>query len=554
MGFKSILLGAAALWPATIPLASAAAPPLTLGSGNVAVIEPPVWHPDEAPCVVSLYKNATFGANNADFNYAPPAGCPGPYATIVLAVDVSLNAGIQYDRTGTIWVGSVPLWFGTTSEPSPNQAPSWHFERDVTDYTALLASAQTGYALIANYTNSQDTSIITSSARLLFYPATQNNPAPRVPDIVIPLAAPGGGTVALDNGASLLTITPTLPTNIQAAALDVYLQGQSGDEFWYTCVPDAYSTELQSCGGGTAREGEVTVDGTPAGVAPVSPWIFTGGIDPYLWTPIPGVQTLDFKPFRVQLSPFAGYLSNGAPHSISLSVFGANSYFSVAGALFLYLDPNSTTVTGSVTTNTLTAQPVVTTTNTIATNGSVTSGNVDTSEKRKYTIAGSVTGTGGTINYTVQQTTDFSNKQHFKLTAATYLQDIVQKTVTVTTTTTAAPSGTTVDIANHTTPLVVSLYQAFNAKGNGLQATKITQTFDDSDSLLTNGLLTAQTTYADSITTGDTLLFNSAFQITGNKKQSSTASYLKTGPGKACFGRQLASAGGLLVGDVTGCF
>ncbi|MFN1208994.1 peptide-N4-asparagine amidase, partial [Enterococcus lactis] len=78
----------------------------------------------------------------------------------------SLNAGIQYDRTGTIWVGGVPLWFGTTAEPAPNQAPSWHFERDVTDYTALLATAQTGFALIANCTNAQDTSIITSSARL----------------------------------------------------------------------------------------------------------------------------------------------------------------------------------------------------------------------------------------------------------------------------------------------------------------------------------------------------------------------------------------------------
>jgi hypothetical protein len=112
--------------------------------------------------------------------------------------------------------------------------------------------------------------------------------------------------VALDSGTSVLTITPTLPTNIEAAALDVYLQGQSGDEFWYTCVPDALSGELESCGGGTTREGEISIDGTPAGTAPVSPWIFTGGIDPYLWSPIPGVQTLDFKPFRVQLSPFAG--------------------------------------------------------------------------------------------------------------------------------------------------------------------------------------------------------------------------------------------------------
>jgi len=51
------------------------------------------------------------------------------------------------------------------------------------------------------------------------------------------------------------------------------------------------------------RESEVTIDGNPAGVAPVYPWIFTGGIDPELWIPIPGVQTLNFKPYRVNLTP-----------------------------------------------------------------------------------------------------------------------------------------------------------------------------------------------------------------------------------------------------------
>ena len=54
------------------------------------------------------------------------------------------------------------------------------------------------------------------------------------------------------------------------------------------------------------REAEVSIDGTPAGVAPVYPWIFTGGIDPFLWQPIPGVHTLNFEPYRVDLTPFAG--------------------------------------------------------------------------------------------------------------------------------------------------------------------------------------------------------------------------------------------------------
>jgi hypothetical protein len=549
MGFKSILVCTAALWP----MAGLAAAPVTLGSGNVAVIDPPVPHPKEAPCVVPLYHGAKFGANNANFVYTPPAGCPGPYAVIVLSVDVSLNAGIQYDRTGTIWIGGAPLWFGTTSEPSPQQGPSWHFERDVTDYTSLLATTQNGFALIANYTNAQDTSIITSSAKLLFYPATGKSPAPRVPDIVIPLAAAGGGTVGLGSSSDALTITPTLPTNIQAASMDVYLQGQSGDEFWYTCVPDSLSSELESCGGGTVREGEISIDGTPAGVAPVSPWIFTGGIDPYLWTPIPGVQTLDFKPFRVELSPFAGVLSNGAPHSISLSVFGANNYFSVAGALFLYLDPASTTVTGTVTENTLTAVPVVKTSNTIVSTDTQISGGVDTSEARNFTIAGNVTGTGGTINYQVQQTTRFSNHQTFLITGSQYLQDIKQNTVTSVQATASGPDGTTVRTVNHTTPLTVDINEVVGGNGNGKQKTGITQLFSDTNLLVTNGAVTQKDLVSNTITTGDTLLFNSAFQITGNKNQASSASYIGTSLHEPCYGLKLASIAGVLVSAVKGC-
>jgi len=72
----------------------------------------------------------------------------------------------------------------------------------------------------------------------------------------------------------------------------------------------------------------VTIDGTPAGIAPVAPWIFTGGIDPFLWFPLPGVQTLNFIPYRVDLTPFAATLSNGQQHTIALSVCNANTWFS----------------------------------------------------------------------------------------------------------------------------------------------------------------------------------------------------------------------------------
>ena len=119
-----------------------------------------------------------------------------------------------------------------------------------------------------------------------------------------------------------------ISARIEAAYLDVYSQGQSSDEFWYTCVPTGVASILESCTGTAFRETEVAIDGQLAGVAPVFPWIFTGGIDPFLWFPIPGVQTLNFTPYRVNLTPFAGLLSDGKQHTVSVGVTNADSYFS----------------------------------------------------------------------------------------------------------------------------------------------------------------------------------------------------------------------------------
>ena len=121
----------------------------------------------------------------------------------------------------------------------------------------------------------------------------------------------------------------------------MFAQGQQGDEFWYTCAPNDVAGELDNCGNSSFREAEVTIDGTPAGVAPIYPWIFTGGIDPFLWRPIPGVHTLNFEPYRVDLTPFAGVLSNGQQHTVAVSVYNANEYFSATANLLLYQDAGS---------------------------------------------------------------------------------------------------------------------------------------------------------------------------------------------------------------------
>src|SRR6266436_7803073 len=116
--------------------------PLTIGSGNTAIADPGVARPATTPCRVLLFTDMKFADfSPKSFAYAPPAACPGPWQKVVLEADYSVEAGRQFDRTATLWIGGVNVYFGTTAEPSrpPNPvARAWHIERDLTEYGALL--------------------------------------------------------------------------------------------------------------------------------------------------------------------------------------------------------------------------------------------------------------------------------------------------------------------------------------------------------------------------------------------------------------------------------
>ena len=121
-----------------------------IGSSTVAIADPVVARPSTTPCDVVLFDSFMFNDYTPrDFSYTPPADCPGPWSKIVLEFDAYVTAGIQFDRTGTIWLGGVNLLFGTTPEPTSTLSPSWHVERDLTDYTALFGSPQDGDVFIA---------------------------------------------------------------------------------------------------------------------------------------------------------------------------------------------------------------------------------------------------------------------------------------------------------------------------------------------------------------------------------------------------------------------
>ena len=509
-----------------VPFAAASGP-YVIGSANTVSADPNITRPSTTPCVVQLFSGAQFTDFNVEnFTFTPPSACPGPWAKVILESDINLNPGIQFDRTANFWLGPVNIYFGTTAEPSPSEGPSWHIESDLTDYSSIFYATQPGQADIGNTLCCGLTSTIYASASLEFYPIPAGQAAPVSANVVLPLSAgPSGGTVALSSTTSTLSGTFTMPTNVQTAYLDVYAQSQSADEFWYTCVPNDVSSELQSCGNTGFRETEITIDGQPAGVAPIFPWIYTGGIDPFLWFPIPGVQTLNFTPYRVNLTPFAGLLSNGQPHTVSLSVYNANNYFSATASLLLYTDPGSAQVTGAVTQNTLTGPSPVVTENLNVQSSSIT-GTVDVSSKRSFAISGYVNTSHGKVTTKVAQTANFYNNQSFNITGSKYVQNISENT-TLGSYTTVSQTGVpnVVYYQNYTWPLVVDISLAFLSNGDINQTTTARQNYN----LNTTTTQSGKVTYASSLTNAgqhvDTLEFDSSFNLLGNTGQSSAQQY-----------------------------
>jgi hypothetical protein len=518
-----------------------------IGSSNTATADPTVSRPATTPCIAQLYSNLEFADfSPKPFTYAPPAACPGPWAKVVLEADFSVTAGRQFDRTAQIAIGHVNVYYGTTAEPSASVSPSWHVERDLTDYSPLFRSVQAGDVNLGNLVNSTYTGIIHGSARLLLYPASAAAPAPRTADAVLPLSTAPGGAALLATTSSVLAPTFSLPANVEAAYLDVIPQSQSSDEFWYTCVPDDVAGTLFSCPGTSFREAEVTIDGQPAGVAPVYPWIFTGGIDPLLWRPIPGVQTLNFLPYRVDLTPFAGVLSNGQPHQVGVSVYNANNYFLVAASLLLYLDPGASHVTGAVTQNTIgtTQPPVVRENLATAADGTVT-GTVSTRSDRRFTLAGYVNTSHGRVETTVRQTVSFSNQQQFVISDAQYVQKIQQGTQVVSAVDTRGPHAVAHVDQHFSYPLTLDYTFLSNPDGSGSQTTAVDQKFASQEARVGGGRPSLGAV-SNEVKSADTLLFDAAGNITGFQDRKSSQEYWALATDGTCYARKIASANGVL--------
>ena len=409
------------------------APPM-----NALSVEPRVPRLSVTPCVVELFRDLRLESYpepdlNPRFRYTPPADCPGPWAKVILSVDMR--------GPGTTAVANITIALAD-ERADPNITTEllvagaqfndgqqwWRVERDVTDYSALLRDTRLGFPVQTDYyyRDSCGCNAAHMTARLIFYPVTNAFPAAVAPDAVY--AVPR---------LSRLFPAGSLPRNIERAYLDVYAQITWP---WFSCVPsDAALTypiltnspiamgdgenieedQAQGCGGNSYFDVLVTIDGQPVGTAPLYPWL-NSDLNRY-WersvdVPVPTPQSINLMPSRLDLTPFAALLSDGNEHVVEIlyrTVAGAFRLFGDEAQLLVYLDHGSQQVTGQVTRNTLVGSTVEVNQvrNAWQLQGDVLQGDVERHYRSAFEIAGFLNTSRGRVDSSVKQEQWLTNVQ-----------------------------------------------------------------------------------------------------------------------------------------------
>jgi hypothetical protein len=257
----------------------------------------------------------------------------------------------------------------------------------------------------------------------------------------------------------------------------------------------------------------------------------------------------------VDLTPFAGVLSNNQQHTVAVNVFNANGYFSETATLLLYLDHGSTQVTGGVTQNTIgQPDPSIQENLTNITNG--VTGSITTTSNRGFTVAGYANTSHGQVTTQVTQSIDFSNVQNYFVTnTSTTLVDneaIKQLTTISSSVKTTQPGKQLIDSRQMSWPLNLAVaYTQSNVDGSFTQSTNGTQSLSSSKLVQENGKGTYRSFLSDMVTPKDTLSVDAQGVVT-TTGQANSEKYSFFDSNNVCWNETIKAAAGVLTSALGG--
>ena len=270
------------------------------------------------------------------------------------------SRGRQFDRLALMYLNDTEVWRTSTAEPTEGGI-QWTYIKDMSPYLYMWRQPQKVIFDLGNLIDDKYTGAFNTTLTLTFSTAST---APSSADFIAPLSAHRSAS----NAPSVFTLpeqraltTLVLPRNAHRAIISLSACGQAAEEFWWSNVPSAATSTFKNTTGELPgfspwRELQILIDGRLAGVQWPFPVVFTGGVVPGLWRPIVGIEAFDLREYEVDISPWLGLLSDGAPHDFEIRVVGisgqtiveevGNSWL-VTGKVFLWLDELGRITTGS---------------------------------------------------------------------------------------------------------------------------------------------------------------------------------------------------------------
>ncbi|OBT87167.1 hypothetical protein VE02_04723 [Pseudogymnoascus sp. 03VT05] len=289
-------------------------------------------------------------------NYNPPS-CK--FNRVVMNFTVT-SRGRQFDRLALMYLNDTEVWRTSTAEPT-EAGIRWTYIKDMTPYLSMWRQSQKVIFDLGNLIDDKYTGAFNTTLTLTFSTAST---IPPPAGLILPLSArrsPSNSPSVFSIPEQRALTTLVLPRNANRAIVSLSACGQAAEEFWWSNVPSAATSTFTNTTGELPgfspwREVQILIDGQLAGVQWPFPVIFTGGVVPGLWRPIVGIEAFDLREYEVDISPWLGLLSDGAPHNFEIKVVGMSgkaiaenvgSSWLVAGKVFLWLDGSGKVTTGS---------------------------------------------------------------------------------------------------------------------------------------------------------------------------------------------------------------